>query len=63
MTVASLFEEEPTAELVTTTRESIDQMMQDITVLQESYTKVSKEIWNTVKGPQDDIGGLRMSHK
>lgn len=33
MTVASLFEEEPTAELVTETRESVDKMMQEIATL------------------------------
>lgn len=61
-TVVSLLEEQPTIEVITATRESVDQMMQDIATLQERYTKVSKEIWNTMKGPKDDIGGLRTSH-
>lgn len=63
MTVASLLEEQPTAERMTATRESVDQMTQDIVALQESYMKVNTEIWNTMKGLEADIGGSGMSHK
>ena len=63
MTVVSLLEEKPTIELVTTTRESVDQMMEDIAVIWESYTKVNMDIWNTMKGPKDDVGGLGTNHK
>ena len=63
MTVASLLAEPPTADLVSTTRECVDQMTQDIATLQETYTNISTEIWNIVKGPKDDAGDSRTSHK
>ena len=61
--VASLLNKQPTSKLITTTRQSIDQMTQDLTTLMVSYTKIKKEIWNTVKPSKDDEGGSGMSHK
>ena len=63
MIVASFLEEQPTTNLVNVVRESVDQMTQEITVLQETYTRILTKIQNTVKGPKDDEGGSGMSHK
>ena len=63
MTVASLLEEQPTADIIIVAKEIVDQMTQEITILQETYKKISTEIWNIVKGLKDDVGGLRTSNK
>ena len=44
MIVVSLLEEKPTTNLVNATRESIDQMTQEIATLQESYTNIYTEM-------------------
>ena len=63
MTVSSLLEEQPTAKLITATKESIEQMTQELAALMTSYTKVHIEICNVVKPPKAGKVGLRMSHK
>ena len=63
MTVASLLKEQLTSDLVIAARESVDQMTKEIAELQDTYMKISTEIWNIVKGPKDDTSGSRMSHK
>ena len=49
MTIVSLLEEQPTAELVTTTKENVEQMTQELAALTTCYTKVNSKIWNVVK--------------
>ena len=44
MTVASLLDEKPTVELVTATKEIIEQMAQDLVALTTSYTKINTKI-------------------
>ena len=61
--VVSLLDENSTAELIIATRESVDQMTHDLAALMMSYTKINTKIWNTVKPPKDEEGGLGMSHK
>ena len=63
MIVASLLDEQLTAELITATRESIDQMTQDLATLMVSYMKINTKIWNIVQQTKDDEDGLGMSHK
>lgn len=63
MTVASLLDEKPTVELVTATKEIIEQMAQDLVALTTSYTKINTKIQNVVKPSKDDKGGLGMSYK
>ena len=63
MTVASLLDEHPTVKLVTTTKESVEQMTQELAAPTASYTKINTKIWNTVKPPKDDEGGSGMSNK
>lgn len=62
-TVARLLTESPTTDLVNAARESVDQMTQEIATLQQTYTKISTEIQEIVKGPKDDVGGSGTSHK
>ena len=62
MIVASLLEEQPTVELVTATKESIEQMTQEPATLMASYTKIKIDIWNIVKSSKVDEGGLGTSH-
>ena len=61
MTVASLLAEPTTAYLVNKTRKCVDQMTQDITGLQDTYTQFSTKLWETVKGKKDDAGGSRQA--
>lgn len=63
MTVASIIHEKPTVEPITTTKESLEQMNQELASLTTSYTKVNTKIWNVVKLPKVDEGGSRMSQK
>ena len=44
ITVVILFMESPTANVVNTVKECVDNMTQDITALQDTYTKISIEI-------------------
>ena len=61
--VANLLDEQPTAKLITATRESVDQMTQDLATLMVSYMKINTKIWNIVQQTKDDEDGLGMSHK
>ena len=63
MTITSLLEELPTTNLINTTKECVDQMTQDIATLQDTYMQISTKLWEVMKGPKDDIGGSRLSHK
>ena len=63
MIVVSFLDEHLTVKLITTTRERIEQMNQDLTALTASYTKINTEIWNAVKLLKDDEGGSGMTHK
>lgn len=60
MIFASLLIELPTTDFVNTTRECVHQMTQDITMLQDTYMKISTKIWENVRGPKDDTSGLGM---
>ena len=62
-TVVSLLTESLTIDLVNVVKESVDQMTQEIAALQETYTKISIEIQEIVKGPKKDASGLETSHK
>ena len=63
MIVTSLLKEPPTVDIINTVKECVDQMTRDIVAHQDTYTKISTEIWETVKGPKDGIGGSGTSHK
>jgi hypothetical protein len=47
-TIISLLEENPTVDLVNATRESVDQITQEITELRVNFNKLNNEIWDTV---------------
>ena len=61
--VTSLLEEQPTADLVNATRESVDQITQEIPELWANYNQLNNEIWDTMHPPKMDIGGSGTSHK
>lgn len=61
-TVASLLEETPTADIVNTTRECVDQMTQDIAGLQDNYTKFTMNLWQILKSLKEVTSGLGTSH-
>ena len=63
MTVVSLLEEQPTAELVIATKESVEQMTQELATLTMRYTKVKTKIWNVMKRLKVGEGGSGTSHK
>lgn len=59
----SLLEEKPTAILVNTTRESVDQITREIVELRVDFTKLNNEIWDTSQPLEAKKGGSGMSHK
>ena len=63
MTVKSLLVEPPTADVINTSKECVDQMTRDIATLQNTYTQFSTKLWEAMHRMKDDTSGSRMSHE
>lgn len=61
--VISMLEEEPTVNLVNATRESVDEITQEIAKLRANFNKLNNEIWDTVHPPKADASDSGTSHK
>ena len=63
MIVTSLLQEQPTADLVNATRESVDLITREILGLRVNLNKLNNEIWDIVHPPKAGADGLGTSHK